>query len=226
MLATKPCRMPRLASPRTRTAMRSSRRLAVPDTSSAVSSPASRTSASRMMLPVEREAKRRRVAQPVVEEPHVEAVDGGVDQQVIDVGQLADDADAAARDRGGVGRQPRLEGADVGVERRVGDAERDVGVASRASARCGPCPDTARRDDAASSFSVTTSSMTPISPPHLADAFVAREEVPHGAFHARSAASSKLPLPPAEKSSSPDSGNQLFRARRHGSRSGCRARRD
>ena len=46
----------------------------------------------------------------------------------VDVGELADDAHAAARDRGRVGREPRLEGADVGIERRVGDAERQLGV--------------------------------------------------------------------------------------------------
>ena len=66
---------------------------------------------------VERDVNRRGVAHLVVEEARVEAVDGRVHQQVVEVGQLADDAHAAAHDRRGVGREPRLEGTDVRVER-------------------------------------------------------------------------------------------------------------
>ena len=52
----------------------------------------------------------------------------GVDDQVIDVGQLADDADRAAGDGVGERRQPRLEEADVRIERRVGEPQRHLRV--------------------------------------------------------------------------------------------------
>ena len=82
-------------------------------------------------VPIERQADRRRVAQPVVEQPQVEPIDRRLDQQLVDVGELADDANVAAGDGGGVRRQLRIERADVRIERRVGDAERQLRVHRR-----------------------------------------------------------------------------------------------
>ena len=83
------------------------------------------------LLLVEREADRRGVLHGVVEQPHVERIDRAVDEQMIEVGQLADDADRAAGDRGGERRQLRHEQADVGIERAVVEAERQLGVGLR-----------------------------------------------------------------------------------------------
>ena len=96
--------------------------------SSCVSSPTSRISVTRTEWRSSAMRIGRRVAQPVVEEADVEPIDGGVDEQVVDVGELADHANAAARDGGRERRQARLERADVRIERRVGDVERQLGV--------------------------------------------------------------------------------------------------
>ncbi len=79
----------------------------------------------------QREAERRRVSQAIVEQPHVQRLDGGVDDQPIHVSQRTHDANRAAGDGGRERRQPRLERAHVGIQRGVGDAERDVGVPAR-----------------------------------------------------------------------------------------------
>ena len=47
---------------------------------------------------------------------------------MVHVGELADDADGTAHDRGRIGGEARLEGANVGIERTVGDANRQFGV--------------------------------------------------------------------------------------------------
>ena len=60
-----------------------------PTTRSRVSSPTSCSSSIADLLLIERDADRRRVLQRVVEQPHVERVDRAVDEQVIDVGELA-----------------------------------------------------------------------------------------------------------------------------------------
>ena len=51
-----------------------------------------------------------------------------VDDELVGVGQLADDAHGAADDRGRIGRQARLEEADVRIERRLAEADRQFGV--------------------------------------------------------------------------------------------------
>ena len=71
-------------------------------------------------LPIERDADRHVVVDLIVVEARVELVDAHVDEQMIDIGQLADDMYAAAGDGGGVRRQRRVERAHVGIERRVG----------------------------------------------------------------------------------------------------------
>ena len=81
--------------------------------------------------PIERQVNRAVVAQRVVEQPHVERVDGRVDEQVIDVGELAHHANRAARHRGGVRRQVRQEQPDVRIERAVVEPERELGVGLR-----------------------------------------------------------------------------------------------
>ena len=77
---------------------------------------------------VERDANRRGVAQPVVEQPHIQAVDRRLHHQLVDVGELSDHTDVAAGDGGREGRQLRVESAEVWIERRVGHVERQVGI--------------------------------------------------------------------------------------------------
>ena len=135
-----PCRMPRFASPVACSAIWRSASPTVPLTSSRVSSPTSRICSTCTTCWSSEQADRAVVPQRVVEQPHVDAVDGAVDQQVIDVAQLADDADAAAGDGGRERRQPRLEGAHVRVERGVGERGTSARRRTPASARCGPSP--------------------------------------------------------------------------------------
>ena len=80
---------------------------------------------------IEREVNRRGVLQRVVEHPNVERVHGDVDDQVIDVRELADDADRAARDGGVERRQTRLVQAHVRIERAVVELERHLRVRLR-----------------------------------------------------------------------------------------------
>ena len=110
-LATKPCSTARLASPVMRMAMRESWRLATPDTSSCVSWPTMRMSVTRTRMTIQCEADGPGVAQGVVEEPNIEPFDRRVDEEVIDVGELTDDANRSARDSRRVWRQLRLERA-------------------------------------------------------------------------------------------------------------------
>src|SRR6185369_7652761 len=65
---------------------------------------------------VERYPNRLRVANRVVEQAHVDAVDGTVDHEVIDVGEVAGHVNRPARYGGGVGGQPRHEQPHVRIE--------------------------------------------------------------------------------------------------------------
>ena len=80
---------------------------------------------------IEREPDRRGVAHGVVEQPHLDAVDGRVDEQMIDIGQLADDPDRAAGDGRRQRRQRREEQARRQIERAVVEPERQLGVGLR-----------------------------------------------------------------------------------------------
>ena len=60
---------------------------------------------------IQRQAYGPRIAERVVEEPDVEPLDRGVHEQVIEIGELADDANRATRDGRRVRRQLRLERA-------------------------------------------------------------------------------------------------------------------
>ena len=66
-------------------------------------------------------------------------VDRAVDEQAIDVGELARDADRSARDGRRVRRQPRHEQPHVGIERAVVEPERQLGIGCRRRARCARC---------------------------------------------------------------------------------------
>ncbi len=82
----KPCRMPRFASPVACSAIRCVAQAdGARQTRSRVSSPTSCSSSTLHAVLIEREADRRGVLQRVVEQPHVERVDGAVDEQMIDV---------------------------------------------------------------------------------------------------------------------------------------------
>ena len=80
---------------------------------------------------IEREMNRRGVPQRVVEQAHLDRVDGAVDEQMIEVGQLADDPDCSAGDGGGERRQLRHEQTRVRIERAVVETKRDLGVRLR-----------------------------------------------------------------------------------------------
>ena len=77
---------------------------------------------------VERQLDRAVVAHAIVEQLEVELLDFRVDDELVGVGQLADDAHGAADDRGRIGREARLEEADVRIERRLAEADRQFGV--------------------------------------------------------------------------------------------------
>ena len=77
---------------------------------------------------IERQLDRAVVAHAIVEELEVELLDARVDDELIHVGQLADDAHRAADDRGREGREARLEEAHVGIERRLAEPHRQLGV--------------------------------------------------------------------------------------------------
>ena len=164
MSRKKPCRMPRFASPVACSAICWSARPTVPLTSSRVSSPTSRICSILHDLLVEQQADRPVVPQRVVEQPHVDAVDGAVDQQVLDVAQLADHADAAADHGGRERRQPRLERAHVRIERGVGEAERQLGVRLGRQRDAARSPTPTSRGDAASISTVMTVLRTPSRP--------------------------------------------------------------
>ena len=99
---------------------------------------------------IERQPNGTSIPNGVVEQRHVQSVDRAVHQQVIDVGELADDVNRAVGDRRRVRRQLRHEQSDVGVERAIvkSQAELRVGVASSAMR---PVPVTA--ESAATSIS-------------------------------------------------------------------------
>ena len=120
------------------------------------------------------------IADRIVEQARVEPVDRGIDDDAVDVGQLTVDADRAAGERGGVGRQPRLKHAHVRVERGVRHAERQLrghGVVERdlAAAR--------DRQTGGGRFELQGQQLAvdPDVAHHPADAFVADEEVAEGA---------------------------------------------
>ena len=77
---------------------------------------------------IERQLDRTVVAHAIVEELQVELLDARVDDELIQVGQLAEDADRAADDRGREGREARLEETHVGIERRLAKTHRELGV--------------------------------------------------------------------------------------------------
>ncbi len=125
---------------------------------------------------IEREPDRRRVSHRVVEQPHVEAVDGGVDQQTIDVGQLADDSNRAAGDGGREGRQLRHEQTDVRIERAVVEPERQLGVGlrrQRHAAGAGDRQPRRRRIDFAAQLVAAKRER----PGHLPDALLRDEQI-------------------------------------------------
>ena len=68
----------------------------MPSTSSSVPSPASRSWSISSDVLIERQLDRPARCAAVVEQLQVELLDAGVDDEVIDVGELADDADRAA----------------------------------------------------------------------------------------------------------------------------------
>src|SRR5262249_56632874 len=74
-------------------------------------------------LLLERDADRRAVSERIVEQRHVDGVDGPVDAQVLGVRELAREAERAARRRRRVRRQLRREDLQKRIERRVVEAE-------------------------------------------------------------------------------------------------------
>ena len=142
-------------------------------------SPASAEPADLEDVLIERQLDRAVVAHAIVEQLQVELLDVRVDDELIQVGQLADDAHRAADDRGRERRQPRLEEADVGIERRLAEAHRQLGVhlgGERDAARAGD--DEARRRR----FEIERQQLAAQGQPagELADAFVAGEQVVDG----------------------------------------------
>src|SRR5262249_32893046 len=67
----------------------------------------------------------------VIEEPHVERIDGSFDHEVIDVSELARYMNRAARDRRGEWRQLGYEQPHVRIERAVVEAKGQLGVGLR-----------------------------------------------------------------------------------------------
>ena len=119
---------------------------------------------------------------PVVEQLQIELLDAAVDDEVIDVGELADDADRAAGDRVRERREPRLEETQVRIERRVGEPERQLGVhlvGQRDAAGAGH--DEAGRRGLELDRQQLAAQRQPAG--QLADAFVAGEEVVHSHAH-------------------------------------------
>ena len=120
--------MPRFALPRARPATRRAFRSIVPVTSSSVPSPTNRMSSIRTKLLLHQHANRLRVAQRIVEGADLQLVEHHVDDEPLGVRELADDAQRAAADRRRKRREALLERARVGIERRIGEAQRDVGI--------------------------------------------------------------------------------------------------
>ena len=75
-----------------------------------------------------RQAHRIQVADPVVEQLQIELLDAAVDDEVIDVGKLADHANGAAGDRVREWGQSGLKKPQIRVERRVRKPHRQLGV--------------------------------------------------------------------------------------------------
>jgi hypothetical protein len=67
-------------------------------------------------MAVEGHPNRDGVAQAVVEEPQIELVNGRIDNEVIDVGKFAHNAEIAAGNGGRIRRQLRIERAEIRVE--------------------------------------------------------------------------------------------------------------
>ena len=65
---------------------------------------------------IEHQLDRAVVAHAIVEQLEVELLDLRVDDQLVGVGQLADDAHGAADDSSRIGREARLEESHVGIE--------------------------------------------------------------------------------------------------------------
>ena len=125
---------------------------------------------------VQREIDRALVLQSVVEQLQVEALDVRFDDEVIDVRELADDADGAAGDGVRERREARLEEADVRVERRVGEPHRQLRVhlrRQRDAARAGD------HETGRGRFHLQRQQLAAQRQPavQLADAFVAGEQV-------------------------------------------------
>ena len=79
--------------------------------------------------PLDGQLDRTLIAQPVVDQPEIELFDRCRDPQGVAVVELADDADRSAGHGRRVRRQVGLEHPHVRIERRVADAERQLGVA-------------------------------------------------------------------------------------------------
>ncbi len=131
---------------------------------------------------IERQLDRSVVVDPVVEELEIELLDPGLDDELIGVGELADDAHGAADDGRRVRREPRLEEAHVGIERRLAEPDRHLRVhlvCQRDTARAGD-DETGRRR-----FEIEREQIAAqVQPPRkLTDAFVARKEVIHRQLH-------------------------------------------
>ena len=103
-------------------------RSTLPATSSAVSSPTSRSVSISQRLPVDGQLDRALIAQTIVDEPQVELLDRRRDAQGVAVVELAGHANRAAGRRRCVRREVGLEHAHVRIERRVAHPERQLGV--------------------------------------------------------------------------------------------------
>ena len=126
------------------------------------------------LLLIERDVQRAAVSHRVVEQAHLQCVDRSVDQQVIEIGELADEANGAAPDRGGERRQLRHEQPHVRVERAVVKAEGDFGVGLGGQGNpsgAGDREPRRRRRDVATQLLAAQRER----PRHLADTFFANE---------------------------------------------------
>ncbi len=67
-------------------------------------------------IAIERHVYRTGVAQRVVKETHVEAIDRGVHEQIVDIAKITDDTHRSPDHGGGVGRELRQEQTDIRIE--------------------------------------------------------------------------------------------------------------
>ena len=124
------------------------------------------------------------VLQVVVEQPQVDVLDRALRAEAGAVAQRPDDAEAAARHDRGERRQPRLEEAHVGIDRRAREAQRQVGVAHRRQRD----PSAARDGEARrGAFELGDAHLVAAhldAAGELAEPLLAGEEIDHAAAHA------------------------------------------